>query len=377
MFREPLAGARPSVELPPSTLTEPLKHKARYQSEFPGGDTLVIAGACRRPEALAAAEMATRLGCPLLADVTSGMRALAYDHAVLQPEGLAAHSVIHVGGRVTSKRLWQFLDAHPPRHYLHIASRHLRIDPIHRQTDRLVGPIAEICSSLELADPCRSEFARAWTRASTTCHLLFQRELDQLRVVTEPGIARAIARLMPGQHGLFLANSMPVRDMDMFGFWPATHEIHVGANRGASGIDGLVASAVGFARGVELPTTLVIGDLALLHDLNSLALVPRSQHPIVVVVVNNNGGGIFHFLPIAAQTEHFERFFATPHGFDFSRAADMFRLGYLHPTTLQEFGDAYRAALAQDQPTVIEVSTDRDENMRIHQQLLSALMANH
>jgi 2-succinyl-5-enolpyruvyl-6-hydroxy-3-cyclohexene-1-carboxylate synthase len=301
------------------------------------------------------------------------VRALAYDHAVLVPNCPAAESVVHVGGRVTSKRLWQFLDDHPPRHYVHITPHVDRIDPIHRQTARLEGPIAAICDSVELGRPSRPEFAAAWVRASDRCQAQFQDQLDPRGAVTEPGIARAIARLLPDQHGLFLANSMPVRDMDMFGFWPVAREIHVGANRGASGIDGLVASAVGFAHGLQLPTSVLIGDLALLHDLNSLALVRQSRQPIVVVVVNNNGGGIFHFLPIAEQTDHFERYFATPHGLEFSRAADMFSIPYCRPKDFHEFEDAYRSALEQNRTTVIELRTDREENTRIHRQLQAAV----
>ena len=112
--------------------------------------------------------------------------------------------------------------------------------------------------------------------------------------------------------GLVVTASMPVRDLNMFAR-PRNEKLSVLSNRGASGIDGNVATAVGFARGLDQPTTLLIGDLALLHDLNSLALVASAPQPLILVVINNDGGGIFHFLPIAEKTDLFEPAFGTPH----------------------------------------------------------------
>jgi 2-succinyl-5-enolpyruvyl-6-hydroxy-3-cyclohexene-1-carboxylate synthase len=160
---------------------------------------------------------------------------------------------------------------------------------------------------------------------------------------------------------------MPVRDLDTYAAAGGA-PVPVAANRGASGIDGTVATAAGFARGVGRPVTLLIGDLALLHDLNSLAML-RDVH-VVVVVLNNDGGGIFSFLPIARHEEFFEPYFGTPQGVGFEPAAKMFGLAYEHPGTMEDFVEAYASACARGSSTLIEIETDREENVVLHRRLL-------
>jgi 2-succinyl-5-enolpyruvyl-6-hydroxy-3-cyclohexene-1-carboxylate synthase len=165
---------------------------------------------------------------------------------------------------------------------------------------------------------------------------------------------------------------MPVRDLDTYAAAGAP-PLPVAANRGASGIDGTVATAVGFARGLERPVTLLIGDLALLHDLNSLAMLRDVR--VVVVVLNNDGGGIFSFLPVASQRQFFEPYFGTPQGVDFGPAAQMFGLGYERPETAKGFVESYRRACARASSTLIEVRTDREENVALHRRILQEVAA--
>ena len=122
---------------------------------------------------------------------------------------------------------------------------------------------------------------------------------------------------------------------------------------------------------MNAPATLLIGDLALLHDLNSLVLL--RNRPVVVVVLNNDGGGIFHFLPIAEHEEVFEPYFGTPHGLTFEAAAALFGLDYHQPTTPQDFLNAYRTASEKATGSIIEVTTERRANHALHQQILARL----
>jgi len=151
------------------------------------------------------------------------------------------------------------------------------------------------------------------------------------------------------------------------------------ANRGASGIDGNIATAAGAAFGSGRALTAVLGDLAALHDLNSLALLRDITTPVALVIINNNGGGIFHFLPVSSQTALFERYFATPHGLSFETAAGLFGLTYANPDTLDGLCDAYGAALGRAGATLIEIRTGRAENAALHkaidEQVFNALHA--
>jgi 2-succinyl-5-enolpyruvyl-6-hydroxy-3-cyclohexene-1-carboxylate synthase len=166
---------------------------------------------------------------------------------------------------------------------------------------------------------------------------------------------------------------MPIRDMDTFGFWPATRTVRVAANRGASGIDGLVATAMGFAVGLNRPVTALVGDLSLLHDLNSLALVAKQRPAVLVILINNNGGGIFDFLPVARQSTEFERFFTTTHGLRLENAARLFDLDYSSPATMAEFESDYQNMLAAGRPALLEVRTDRQQNRELHRQVEQAI----
>ena len=339
-----------------------------------GGPTLVLlGGTSRREEAVAAVETAARLQAPLLSDVTSGIRSLAYDQALLHALPPPA-TVVQLGGRITSKRLWQFLEINPPRQWIHVSrTANPALDPLRGWTEQIVGHVATLCEALRCATPVPAEFTAAWNRASAIVGQQLALHLDGRTDLTEPGVARVIAAEIPHGHGLFLGNSMPLRDMDMFGFWPPERLVRVAANRGASGIDGVLATAVGFARGLAAPATLVIGDLSALHDLNSFALLRNSPQPIVVIVINNDGGGIFHFLPIASETRHFERFFATPHGLRFAAAAEMFDIPYAAPDSIPRFTEVYRQALQRGESMIVEVSTDRAQNFLLHRELQQAV----
>lgn len=177
-----------------------------------------------------------------------------------------------------------------------------------------------------------------------------------------------ISRYIPEQNGLFLANSMPIRDMDMYAATDGP-VVSVAANRGTSGIEGTIASAAGFAAGLNSPVTLLIGDIAFLYDLNSLALLKSLSQPLIIVLVNNDGGGIFSFLPIAKFQNVFEPYFGVPHGLQFKQVTQMFGLDYYHPETTDAFIVAYKSAINNQRSAVIEVTTDRNENFALHQAL--------
>lgn len=131
-------------------------------------------------------------------------------------------------------------------------------------------------------------------------------------------------------------------------------------NRGASGIDGLIATACGVARHSGRPTTLILGDLSALHDLNSLALARDCQSPLVIVVLNNDGGNIFNLLPVPTE-ELRSDFYRLSHGLEFGYGAAMFGLPYDRAEDMEAFIDAYQAALEHPGASVIEVTVAQDQ----------------
>ncbi len=353
----------------------------------PAGRGLVVAGRLEsRARGEAVARLAETLDWPLLADIGSQVRLggsagrhVAYYDALLADgrfrEAHEPEAVLHFGGRALSKRLEQALARTAPDPYVVVRESPFRLDPGHRVTQSVEADVVEFCAALSDVAKRRPAapapgWSAGWHGASDRVGSLLDRRLYGTKEVSEPSVARLISRHIPGGHGLVLASSMPIRDVDTFAATDGP-PVPVAANRGASGIDGTVATAAGFARGLGRPVTLVIGDLALLHDLNSLALL--RDLPVVVVALNNDGGGIFTFLPVSRRAELFEPYFGTPHGLGFEAAATLFGLEYARPGTAPEFLEAYRAACSRRFSTLIEVETDRVVNAALHRDLLESI----
>jgi 2-succinyl-5-enolpyruvyl-6-hydroxy-3-cyclohexene-1-carboxylate synthase len=373
------AVSRPAVDLD--------EVERLWESLRPVERGLVVAGRLpSRKRGEAVLRLAESLGWPLLPDVGSQIRLGArsknlvpYYDALLASEPFrdahAPEAVLHFGGRVVSKRLEQFLVRSRPYPYVVVRENPFRLDPGHRVTYSVEADVLGFCAALAKVAQRRPPATAApwmvgWHKASESVDRYLDRSFADTKELNEPLVARLISHYILEDHGLCVASSMPIRDLDTFAA-PDGAPAPLAANRGASGIDGTVATAAGFARGSGRPVTLLIGDLALLHDLNSLAMV--KDLPFVVVVLNNDGGAIFSFLPVARHEAFFEPYFGTPQGLSFEHAAAMFGLGYERPRSATEFVERYRAACARNRPTLIEVRTEREENVELHQKLLSEI----
>jgi 2-succinyl-5-enolpyruvyl-6-hydroxy-3-cyclohexene-1-carboxylate synthase len=403
MFREPfLPDAEDGEDSPPATWLEGGRPYTRYAATRPAVDEteienlgnalrsvgrgLVIAGRiASREQGEAVLRLAESLGWPLLPDVSSQVRLgtdsenlVAHYDALLADETFAgAHApeaVLHVGGRSLSKRLEGFLSSSRPDPYVVVRENPFRLDPHHRVTHSVEAEVVGFCAALARATehppPENDPWTTGWREASEEAGRRLDELLSGVTEPSEPLVARLVSRNIPAEHGLIVASSMPIRDVDTYAATDGA-PVPVAANRGASGIDGTVATAAGFTQGLGRPVTLLIGDLALLHDLNSLAMLRDLR--AVVVVLNNDGGGIFSFLPVARHDEFFEPYFGTPQGVGFGPAAAMFGLDYERPRTTDEFLEAYRAACAREGSTLIEVKTDREENVALHRGLLAGI----
>ncbi len=292
------------------------------------GPGFIIAGPRSRvdgfPKALWA--LAAELGVPILADALSnarfgspdGLVLSAYDAWLGSPAARAALAnawILQFGAAPTSKNLRQLLLEHRgPRIVVDETGR--GHDEVATASHILQADASAVCRSLADAGPSVQAPGGAadWDAAAREIH----REAPG-----DPQVIREILRSLSAGDQLFIGSSLPVRDLDRYAAADAAPAIRVLGNRGASGIDGVVATAAGAARAAPegSRTILLIGDLSLHHDLNGLAAQARhAGGRLTTVVVNNHGGGIFHHLPIAADPQ-FEDLFATPHSWDILRVA--------------------------------------------------------
>jgi 2-succinyl-5-enolpyruvyl-6-hydroxy-3-cyclohexene-1-carboxylate synthase len=330
-------------------------------------------------------ELAAAAGWPLLAEPSSqarrGPAALsAYPYLLDSPEFLAAHRpdvIVSAGRPGLSRGQLAFLRGSVPgwprparRHVVISAGPGRWSDPGRSATDvagqvRLTGAPRSAAGG-----PWLASWRAADAAASSAAALL----LDKSDELSEPRLAREVAALLPDGALLWAASSLPVRDLDQQ--MAARGGLSVLANRGASGIDGLVSCAMGAALAHQAagggPAVALLGDLALLHDSPGLALGPDEPRPdLCLVVVNNDGGGIFSQLEQAAFAGPFERIFGTPHGTDLERLAGASGVPYTRIVTAAQLPGALRGAGLR----LVEVRTHRPAGAALRAELGRACRA--
>ena len=340
------------------------------------------------PDAVTA--LAREIGAPVLADPLSQVRCGpqhspividAYD-AFLRDEEIARRLspdfVLRFGAAPVSKALLQFLErnrscnqvlADPggSRDPALSASDVVRLDPASLCRAILDGVPDQPAPTLGSGVP---DWVASWTDTNTRVRSALAARIAQERGLSEPGVFADLNEVLPAGGTLFAGNSMPIRDLDAI-FPGGTRGIRFLANRGASGIDGIVSTALGVSAVSEEPLVVVIGDLSFYHDMNGLLAARRYGLSATIVLVNNDGGGIFSMLPQSTDP-HFEEVFATPTGLDFKHTADMYGLEYHCITSRQEFRDLVSRSLDSEGVTLLEIRTDRGSNAKLHRELMEA-----
>ena len=323
------------------------------------GRVLVVLGDEGSPEL---ARQAIEAGCVVLAEAHSGSRVpgtiTTSHHLLASPafaNGARPELVVQVGRIGLSRNLASFLSTVPNRL---VVSRHGWADP-DRSARRWVRSVRLIGGSGD------SDWIERWSEAETRARRVLDAALDESSVPDEARTARDTAAAVPDGGTLVVGSSMPVRDLDLF--MRARDGLRIVSNRGASGIDGFVSTALGAAVTSSAPTVALAGDLTMLHDRNGWSIEPRP--PLLMVVVNNNGGGIFSFLPQASFPDQFEDLFGTPRGINFVSMAQEHGLSYQHIEQSEQLGPAIVRGVGSGGSHLLEVRTDRAENVKRHRQL--------
>ncbi|HEX2717857.1 MAG TPA: 2-succinyl-5-enolpyruvyl-6-hydroxy-3-cyclohexene-1-carboxylic-acid synthase [Gemmatimonadaceae bacterium] len=336
--------------------------------------------------------LATALGAPLLADPLSQLRRGPHDRsavvgrydAVLRDESvadaLAPDLVLRLGAVPTSKALLQFLQRHGGARQIVVDAAGWP-DPTLLLSELVHADPRRLCEALLGALPPRSAepgWLDEWRRIDRAADGALRCHLERTAEMFEGRTAAEVAALAPAGSTLFVSSSMPVRDLDAFAAG-GDRPLRVLANRGANGIDGVISTALGVAAASRDsgggPVLLLIGDLALVHDMNGLLAARLFGLDATVVVVNNDGGGIFSFLPQAAHPEHFERLFGTPHGLGFAPLAELHGARYTLADDWETFRTAVGAGARDGGLHLVEVRSDRARNVTLHREAWRAVAA--
>ncbi len=380
-FREPLVGL--AAELP-SVVRVPVAESNGWFMMRP--DVAELAAMLDQPRGLivagagvddvdAVGALAHALQWPVFADPRSGCRHLAqavssFDSLVRAVDFADAHrptAVLHLGEAPASKVLGQWLQATGAVH-VQVHAQQRTIDPLGIVTERVYGQPSTVCNELVplVSGAAGTSWLTEWTEAEGRA----QAALDA--AVADPLSEPAVARVLSGVDAhLVVSSSMPVRDVEWFG--QAGVRTAVYSNRGANGIDGVIATGIGVAVATGEATIVYLGDVAFCHDQSSLTALATRGLSLTIVVTDNDGGGIFSFLPQATTlpTERFEQLFGTPHGTDLVALAGAHGLAGVTVTS----ADQLRAALADPAVSVVRVVTDRAENVWVHDCLHAAVAA--
>jgi 2-succinyl-5-enolpyruvyl-6-hydroxy-3-cyclohexene-1-carboxylate synthase len=368
----PLTAVTP-IDLEPSEFL--LDEVAKHIAEAEIG--VIVAGRQLDPELREPlAHLAAAAGYPILAEPTSQLRCgphdrshvvSAYDLLLRDERFRAAASpdlVLRFGDLPTSKPLRSWL--------AESGADEIVVDPLGDWNEP-----SRRAAALLRADP--TELAAGWAarlgedrpppamwlEADEAARAAIAAELAAMDAPSEPSLQLALGAAHRDGDLVYTASSMPIRDQESF-LPPGPGDVTFLCNRGANGIDGLISSGIGAAHATGRPTTIVTGDLGLLHDIGGLAALREVETPVRIVVIDNDGGGIFHFLPQeeAMPDDEFEALLGTPRGVSAAHAAALFGLPHRELSSLDQLPEALAAGTG-----LIEVKTDRAANADLHRRI--------
>lgn len=333
---------------------------------------VILAGRISAQHGQQLAKWAQQLGWPLIGDVLS-QTGQPLPCADLWLAGSRAKSVLNradivlqFGASLTGKRLLQWLADFQPQEYWLIDKLSGRLDPAHHRGRRLV---ADAGDWLNYHPPVsRPPWAEQLTALSLRS---WQQVAEHTGEFGETQLAHRLAELLPPNGQLFIGNSLVIRLADALGQLPCGYPVY--ANRGASGIEGLIATSAGVQRASPRSTLTLLGDLSALYDINSLALLREVPAPCVIIIVNNNGGQIFSLLNTPQSLR--QQFYAMPHGLDFRHAAALFRLDYHCPQNWQQLKQLVHQAFSTGRAvtTVVEINLPPQQGVQHFRQLLEQI----
>jgi len=329
--------------------------------------------------------LSQKLGVPILADPLSQLRTgqheqnhliATYDTIFRSADlrkKLKPDYIIRFGAMPISKSYLFYIETHADTLQVIVEDQQGAREPTNHSSEYLFTKGRYFCEDLLPYIKEKNEHTQ-WLTSWQKLESIASGELEQTESteLTEGEVVRDMIQSVPKDSILFVANSMPIRDVDTF-LLQMEKQVTLHANRGTSGIDGTMSSALGVAAVSKQRVTLIIGDLSFYHDMNGLLAAKHYAIDITILLINNNGGGIFSFLPQATDAKHFEALFGTPLHLDFQHAVSMYSGAYDKVKTQQAFRAAIEKSKDQSGITVIEVETNREENVIWHRELWSKI----
>ncbi len=315
-------------------------------------------------------------GYPILADGSSQLRfgnkiskniISNFESIFKSKDFLKQHKakiILQFGRTVTSKALEDYLESYRGLKFL-INDYGDLYDPADKTTDLLAMDPNEFCkeviSNIKKKKIENQNWLNDFIQAERDVEKLKLKQILNSKFPNEPRIITELIKAIPQNSHIMISNSMPVRDFDYFA--PIDYKkLVIHNNRGASGIDGIISTALGIAVENKNPVFLITGDLAFYHDLNGLLAAKKYNIPLTVILINNNGGGIFRMLPVSTIANNFVQFFQTPHDLDFSKFVKAYGGNHFKIKSWSDFNLKIEQSLPSKKFTVLEIKTNAESS---------------
>ena len=370
---EPIMEIRDSSEMSEASA---LAEKMRS-----AGNGLIIVGP-NKPQsaesfASSVGEIATQLSWPTLTDGLSPLRGftklnpylISHYHYILSHPDLKYRfrpdAVLSIGPLPSSKILRNWLEDISAKTW--VLDQGLdNVDALHRAATPLRLSVETLTSAVGKKSPAPNAFCQDWVKVEKKVARIVNKEMGACNFSFEGKVAWLLSKSVPKGTALFIANSMPARDVEFF--WTVgNRQTRPYFNRGANGIDGTVSTALGVAH-ANKKAILFTGDLALLHDTNGFLIHSHFKGHLTIVLINNNGGGIFEQLAVAKFNPPFEEYFATPQNVNFKKMAAVYNLEYTSVKNIDHLCEKV-SILPSSGIRILEIKTNRKKDARFLKRL--------
>ncbi|HKI78411.1 MAG TPA: 2-succinyl-5-enolpyruvyl-6-hydroxy-3-cyclohexene-1-carboxylic-acid synthase [Ignavibacteriaceae bacterium] len=330
------------------------------------------------PEAVS--RLADKLGYPIFADGCSNIRfgkhnkekILSNFDAFLRSKKFSNKNkpefILHFGRTITSKALDTYLEKCNAVRYM-VNDFGDWFDPSNKSIASFDCKPYIFCQRMneyldnQVIKRKPGNWLSLFLNADKTASGIKKKVIEKSPSLNEGRIIKELLDLLPQESHLMISNSMPVRDFDYFAS-NSDKRISIYNNRGASGIDGIISTALGINT-ANKPTILLTGDLAFYYDLNGLLAAKKYKIPLIIVLVNNDGGGIFEVLPVSDYGNTFKEFFKTPHGLDFSHFVKAYGGFYKKIKNWIDFKTSFQNSLKRNTFSVLEIKTDSSKSLKL------------
>lgn len=347
---------------------------------------IIVGGSLQKSSAKDILSLSEKLQFPILADPLSGIRELGTSSTIISHYNQIIHHtkeldilkpdvILFLGGHVVSKNILLWTKSLSETKQIMVTDRERHINPtLSIDISIQMKPevfAKETSKKIKRKEP--SMYLSLWKGYSLTAENSIDDFFDDIDKMHEPSaVLELLPTLSETPFPLFFGNSLPIRYADNFLF-PKKLTSKIYGNRGVSGIDGNLSTALGICWNLNTPVVAIVGDCTFLHDIGALQFISLQKIPLIIVVLNNNGGGIYNFLPYKNDTSFLNKMVSPSTNMNVGSIASSFNIPYWKATKSNDYSKMIDHLLQEKTGGIIEVPSNKEENVKLHEKLDHAI----